>query len=242
MVVGLDLFRERIRGFEGSFILIGGAACHEWFATAGLAFRPTSDLDIVLIVEVIDREFVGAIRTFIAEGEYEIRQRTEGAPVLYRFAKPKNKQFPAELEFFSRKPEGLNLAVGQEIVPIPVGSDHHSLSAILLNEDYYRVIQTQKDVQDGLPFANATALIPLKAYAWLDLTKRKADGKTVDSKKINKHRNDVFRLAGNLPGTPGPELAKTITDDLVRFIGSFPVDSPEWSSILASIEGTSSGG
>lgn len=38
MVIGLDLFRERFRGFEGSFILIGGAACHEWFATAGLAF------------------------------------------------------------------------------------------------------------------------------------------------------------------------------------------------------------
>ncbi|MEI6810291.1 MAG: hypothetical protein WCN95_16350, partial [bacterium] len=129
-----------------------------------------------MIIEVVDRAFVGAIRTFIAAGDYEIRQRTEGAPVLYRFAKPKNKLFPAELEFFSRKPEGLNLAEGQEIVPIPVGSDHHSLSAILLNEDYCRLIQTQKDVRDGLPFANATALIPLKAYAWLDLTKRKADG------------------------------------------------------------------
>lgn len=146
MVIGLDLFRARFRGFEGSFILIGGAARHEWFATAGLAFRPTSDLDIVLIVEVIDRAFVGAIRTFIADGDYEIRQRTAEAPILYRFAKPKNKLFPAELEFFSRKPEGLNLAEGQEIVPIPVGTDQHSLSAILLNEDYCRLIQTQKDV------------------------------------------------------------------------------------------------
>jgi hypothetical protein len=41
MVKGLDLFRERFREFEGSFILIGGAACDEWFASEGLTFRPT---------------------------------------------------------------------------------------------------------------------------------------------------------------------------------------------------------
>ena len=28
--------------------------------------------------------------------------------------------------------------------------------------------------RDGLGFANATALIPLKAHAWLDLTRRRA--------------------------------------------------------------------
>jgi hypothetical protein len=36
MVKGLDLFRERFRGFEGSFTLIGGAACDEWFTAQGL--------------------------------------------------------------------------------------------------------------------------------------------------------------------------------------------------------------
>lgn len=29
MVKGLDIFRERFRTFEGSFTLIGGAACEE---------------------------------------------------------------------------------------------------------------------------------------------------------------------------------------------------------------------
>jgi len=53
MVKGLDLFRERFRKFEGSFILIGGVACDEWFASEGLTFRPTNDLDIVLIIEVV---------------------------------------------------------------------------------------------------------------------------------------------------------------------------------------------
>lgn len=238
MVRGLDLFRERFRKFEGSFILIGGAACDEWFAAAGLEFRATKDLDIVLIIEVLAPEAIRALRIFIADGGYEIRQRTEGSPVLYRFAKPKNEQFPFMLELFSRKPEGLQLGEEQEITPIPAGMDHHSLSALLLDEDYYSLIQTHHANRAGLPVANATALIPLKAHAWLNLTKRKADGAGIDSKDIAKHRNDVFRLAGTLPGEPGPQLPNIITDDLVSFLGSFPENSPEWTSILASLKNT----
>ena len=176
MVRGLDLFRERFREFEGSFILIGGAACDEWFAASGLEFRATRDLDIVLIIEVLAPEAIRALRIFIADGGYEIRQRTEGSPVLYRFAKPKHEQFPFMLELFSRKPEGLQLGEEQEITPIPASTDHHSLSAILLDEDYYSLIQTHKTVRDGLAVAYGTALIPLKARAWLDLTRRLSDG------------------------------------------------------------------
>ena len=206
MVKGLDLFRERFRDFVGSFTLIGGAACDEWFTAQGLPFRATRDLDIVLIIEVIDRPFVNAMRNFIREGEYNIRQRTEGSPVLYRFAKPKNEPFPYMLELFSRKPEGLRLEEGQEIVPIPAGTDHHSFSALLLNDDYYALIRAHKDIRDGLPLANATALIPLKAHAWLNLTKRKAEGAEIDSRDIAKHRNDVFRLAGTLPESQDPSF------------------------------------
>ncbi len=242
MVNGLDLFRERFRDFEGAFTLIGGAACDEWFTALGLPFRVTKDLDIVLIIEVIDHAFVGALRKFISEGGYEIRQRTDETPILYRFAKPKDESFPFMLELFSRKPEGLQLEDGQEIIPIPAGTDQHSLSALLLDDDYYALIQTHKDVRDGFPFANATALIPLKAHAWLNLTKRQAEGAKVDSKNITKHRNDVFRLAGTLPGEPGPALPDSITADLTRFLRAFPDNSPEWPQILASLQNTLGGG
>ena len=241
MVKGLDLFRRRFREFEGSFILIGGAACDEWFAAEGLEFRATRDLDIVLIIEVLAPKAVGALRSFIADGGYEVRQRTEGVPVLYRFAKPANKEFPFMLELFSRKPEGLNLEEGQEIVPIPAGSDHHSLSAILLDQDYYSLIQTHTTVRDGLPVATATALIPLKARAWLDLTKRKADGQRIDSKDIDKHRNDVFRLAATLANELGPVLPSAITGDLASFLDSFAESAQEWRAILASLKNTLGG-
>lgn len=241
MVKGLDLFRARFRGFEGSFILIGGAACDEWFASAGLEFRATRDLDIVLIIEVVRPDFVSALRSFIAEGGYEISQRTEGRPVLYRFAKPANKEFPFMLELFSRKPEGLNLEEGQKIVPIPAGAVYHSLSAILLDEDYYSLILAHAETRDGLPVATATALIPLKARAWGDLTRRKAVGERVDSKDIDKHRNDVFRLAATLGDVAGPVLPVAITRDLADFLGAFQEGAHEWPSILASLKGTLGG-
>lgn len=238
MVKGLPLFRERFKAFEGSLVLIGGAACDEWFASAGLEFRGTKDLDLVLIIEVLAPPAIQALRAFIAEGGYEIRERTEGAPVLYRFAKPKNPDFPSMLEFFSRKPEGIQLGEGQGIVPVPANANQHSLSALLLDDDYYALIKTQHVVSDGLPMANATALIALKAHAWLNLTRDKAAGKDVDSQNITKHRNDVFRLAATLPGQAGPELPKSITDDIASFLQVFPEDSLEWPQILASLTST----
>lgn len=241
MVRGLELFRRRFREFEGSFVLIGGAACDEWFASLGLAFRATRDLDIVLMIEVLAPEAVKGLRTFVADGGYEIRQRTTGTPVLYRFAKPTKAEFPFMLELFSRRAEGLDLGEDQEVTPILAGADHHSLSAILVDDDYYSLIRTHQTVRDGLPFATATSLIPLKARAWLDLTRREAEGQKIDSKDIAKHRNDAFRLAGTLPGTAGPQLPVTITDDLESFLRSFPADSQEWEPILASLKNTLGG-
>ncbi len=242
MVKGLDLFRERFREFEGSFTLIGGAACDEWFTAQGLSFCATKDLDIVLPIERVDRTFVGALRKFIQKGEYEIRQRTEESPILYRFAKPKNESFPFMLELFSRTLAGIQLEDGQEIVPIPAGTDQHSLSALLLDDDYYQLIKTHKAVRDGLPFASATALIPLKAHAWLNLTKRQAAGAEVDSKNIAKHRNDVFRLAATLPGEAGPELPESIRGGLIAFLAAFPENSSEWPFILSSLKEMFGGG
>jgi len=236
MVKGLDIFRERFRAFEGAFTLIGGAACDEWFTTQGVSFRATKDLDIVLMIEVLAPKFVAALRAFVTEGGYELRERSDGTPMLYRFAKPMNAEFPHMLELFSRSPDGLKLADGQDVIPVGIEPDHHSLSAILLDDDYYGLIQTGHDLRDGLRVANATALIPLKSKAWLDLTRRKSVGESVDSKNITKHRNDVFRLAATLPGEPGRELPPTITADLVSFLAAFPVGSEEWHAILASLK------
>jgi hypothetical protein len=66
MVRGLDLFRERMKPHEGSIVLIGGAACDDWFSRQSLQFRATQDLDIVLIVELLDAGAVNTLRRFIS--------------------------------------------------------------------------------------------------------------------------------------------------------------------------------
>jgi len=54
MVKGLEKFRQHFRSFPGQYVLIGGAACDLLMEEAGLEFRATKDLDIVLIVEALD--------------------------------------------------------------------------------------------------------------------------------------------------------------------------------------------
>ncbi|MDD5037690.1 MAG: hypothetical protein PHE55_23415 [Methylococcaceae bacterium] len=196
----------------------------------------------MLIVEMVRSPFVAALRSFIDEGMYESKEKTEGAPVLYRFAKPGNSEFPFMLEFFSRKPDEIHLGEGQEIVPIPAGTDHHSLSAILMDEAYYALIREHQVIREGLPFADATALIPLKARAWADLSKRKIAGEQIDSRNVTKHRNDVFRLAATLPGEPAPELPASILADLSAFLAAFPENSPDWTGIQDSLKNTISAG
>jgi hypothetical protein len=242
MVKGLDLFRERFQAHQESFVLIGGAACDVWFTGQGIPFRSTEDLDIVLVLEVLDAGLVAAIRQFIDEGRYQIRQRIEdGSPVLYRFADPKEDRFPRVLEFFTKKPELLDLRDDQRIVPVAAGDVAHSLSAILLDDAYYALLREHSTIMDGLPIATSTSLIPLKAHAWLDLTLRKNKGERVDNNDIKKHRNDVFRLAGTLPGTTGPELPDSILGDIRRFLEAFPENSPDWPAILSSVKTTLGG-
>ena len=54
----------------------------------GLNFRATKDLDIVLILEALDVEFVNAFWNFIKEGQYKNRQKSTGKKLFYRFYDP----------------------------------------------------------------------------------------------------------------------------------------------------------
>lgn len=237
MVKGLELFRRRFAGRSAGFVLIGGAACHEWFTRAALTFRATKDLDLVIVVEVIDDAFVEAFRTFVEDGGYETRERFDGTPELHRFSAPTQPDFPFMLELFSRKPEGLALRAGQTVIPVGAPEAAASLSAILLDDDYYRTLQEHAMELDGLPVATTSVLVPLKARAWLDLTERRARGERVDQRDIDKHRNDVFRLAAVLPGEP-VTLPLTVRDDVERFLDAFPDEHASWPAILAAMGAT----
>jgi hypothetical protein len=101
-------------------VLIGGGACELIMDEAGVDFRATKDLDIVLIVEALDRAFADRFWAFVQEGGYEIRERSEGQKILYRFQKPQARDFPAMLELFSRSPKGLQLPEDATLTPLPI--------------------------------------------------------------------------------------------------------------------------
>jgi hypothetical protein len=89
VVKGLDVFREFFDGHEGQFVLIGGTAATLAMEHAGLNFRATKDLDIVLHVEALDAAFGARMWSFIERGGYEIREASaSGKPILYRFRNP----------------------------------------------------------------------------------------------------------------------------------------------------------
>ena len=236
MVKGLQRFRDHFREFRDSFVVIGGVACDEWLGQQGLRFRPTRDVDMVLVLEALTPAFVARVWEFVRAGRYDSRQRSTDKRIYYRFSKPAEPDFPAMIEIFSRQPSNLDLAAGQEVVPITLDDELSSLSAILMDDAYYRLILDCKALSNDLPIITAAALIPLKARAWLDLTRRRQDGIPVDDHDIRKHRRDVFRLTAALPAGAGPAIAESVRADLRRFVAAFTLDSPEWPDLLKSLK------
>jgi len=94
MVKGLDLFRSHFRPFSDRFVLICGTACDMAMTEAGLEFRATKDLDIVLWVEALDKLFVEAFWEFVRAGRYQIQQKSTGERRSYRFQKPEETEYP----------------------------------------------------------------------------------------------------------------------------------------------------
>lgn len=227
-VRGLALFRDRFAAHQEKYFLIGGCALHATLSEAGKAARATKDLDIVLVVEAIDQSFVELFWQFVEEGGYEIRQEGDGGTRnFYRFKKPTNPDFPSMLELFSRSAAlPRPLAQGSTITPIPVAEEVESLSAILLDDEYYEFILARRLTLLGLPYISEECLIPLKALAWLDLRERKVNGAQVDSKDIKKHLTDVFTLTSLL--TPGVSfnVSPRIAEDIRRFTSEARKENP----------------
>ena len=218
MVRGLERFREHFAGHEASYALIGGAACDILFGEAGLPFRATRDFDIVLCVEVVSAEFGTVFADFLEAGEYQARERSTGRREFYRFHRPSDETFPAMIELFARRPGTRPFPDGAELSPIPVEEDVISLSAILLDDDYFEALKNMRRIVDDISLVDERILIPFKARAFLDLSGRKASGEEVDARHIRKHLGDVFRLVQLLPGEGELPLADSIRADLGEFL------------------------
>ena len=192
MVAGIDSFRDKFRGFEDCYTVIGGAACDILMSEADIDFRLTKDIDMILILEDKKEEFAKTFWEYIKEGKYKCGRKNSDKMHFYRFTEPID-GYPVMIELFSRKP-GYNLEVEEGIIPIHIDNDTSSLSAILLNDDFYDFMLKGRRVVDGISVLGADYIIPFKMYAWVDLKRRKSKGEHVNERDYKKHKNDVFRL------------------------------------------------
>lgn len=226
MVVGVDRFREYFKDFQGSYVLIGGVAASIAMEELGEEFRPTKDLDVVLVVEALDRAFVRQFWRFIKDGGYAIRQNGDSDgdyPVFYRFQNPEDKTFPVQIELFSRMPDGLAHEEAARMTKIPVEEQAASLSAIILDDEYYAFLMAGVDHTQAISHIGADRLVPLKAHAWLNKKALLNSGVHVDRRDINKHFRDVIFLAVGL--TEGmTQLPDRLADDLRSFLRQVPTE------------------
>ena len=226
MVTGINSFRERFKDMDDQYTIIGGTACDLLMSEIGEDFRATKDLDIVLIIESITAEFGRRFWEYIVDAEYEHKNKSTGEPQFYRFSHPISSEYPFMIEIFSRKPDNLILPEDAVLTPLPLDEEVSSLSAILLDDNYYNFIKSGIIQIDGVAILDALHLIPLKAKAWADLSEKKlADTNSVDSKDIKKHKNDIYRLTSLLTPELQITVSQEIYDDIQVFINAVGDDS-----------------
>lgn len=234
MVTGLDIFTEHFKSHTEHYLLIGGGACDQHFQKKGLDFRATKDLDIILIVEALSKEFVNRFWEFIKAGEYSVAERGDKKQ-FYRFVNPQTNGYPKMIELFSRKPDSITIPDGFHLTDIPTDEEASSLSAILLDDDYYKFTLANTTLSDGLHHANDIALIALKAKAFLNNKKRKEEGEKVQDDDIDKHRKDVVRLTTTLAGDMKVEAPEVIKKDILDYISIVKEQNPDIKQLMKNL-------
>ena len=181
---GLVKFREAFAEYSENYVVIGGAACDITMTNTVVRPRATHDIDMIVIVENMTEAFANRFWQFVREAGYrpEKRKQEDGKD-----------GYPEMIELLSRHPDVLGEPKGFVIEPIPTDEDVSSLSAIIMDDDYYHFTIAHSQLTDGIRHANSAALIALKARAYLNLMADKRDGKHVNTKDIKKHRSDILK-------------------------------------------------
>ena len=182
-------FRETFRDYSDCYTVIGGAACFILMDDAGQEFRATKDIDMILVLEDRGEEFGRVFWDYILEGGYTCGWK-ESEVHYYRFTDPKE-GYPGRIELFSRRGD---FELDSRIKPVRISDDVSSLSAIVLDDDFYEFMLQGRIVVDGISVLTAEYIIPFKMFAWLSNKKLREEGKQVNTDDIKKHKNDVFRL------------------------------------------------
>ncbi|MBD5084807.1 MAG: hypothetical protein HDT33_07040 [Clostridiales bacterium] len=218
MVRGFDSFRERFKDYEDCYTIIGGTACDILMNEVGLEFRATKDIDMILLIEERFAEFAAAFWGYIKDGGYKCGWKNSDLPHFYRFTEPQAAGYPVMIELFSRRPDFQIEHPEIGLTPLPVSDEISSLSAIMLDDNYYRLMLEGRKTVDGVSVLGAECLMLFKMKAWLDLRQKKADGAHVNERDLKKHKNDVFRLFPLVEPSAQVTISPVVETDVEQFI------------------------
>lgn len=225
----INSFIEKFKDYTDCYTVIGGTACDILMTEAGIDFRATKDIDMILIMEARYKEFAHIFWEFIMEGSYRFGWKNSEKAHFYRFTEPRS-GYPSMIELFSREPDYINY------IPIHIDENTSSLSAILLNDDYYKFMLAGRRIVSGISVLDTEHLIPFKMYAWLDLKDRKARGEHVNERDLKKHKYDVFRLLQIARRDNKIETNGIVYEDIIRFMEEIRMENIPFAQLFLSFE------
>lgn len=237
----LHNFAGELADFPDDYAIIGGAACHLWFASRNSDFRRTQDMDLVLLVRTESQPFLQALLGFLERHDYqaetvELDDGTRKAR-LYRFKNDQHAEFPAEIELLGPDDETLHHAMGQRSIPVKAGGKYSGLSCMLLDSAYFQLLRDHHHQVEGISVADENVLVVYKMKAYLNIMAARRAGKAHGSdgsrKNADKHRNDAVRLLleGRIAQLPVPQK---IHDDIMQFAGLLRSDEDVRKSLVNS--------
>ncbi len=230
---GLSKFKEYFAAYSDNYVVIGGVACGLYADMFAQNPRVTHDIDTVLVVEALTHDFVVQFWQFVKDAGYKAQETSTGKHEHFRFRFPSSEDFPEQIELFSRDIGLLTAPKDARLTPIPMDEDLSSLSAILMNDAYYHYTIAHSELVDGVHVAKPESLICLKCRAYVDLANRRAEGESIDSRKVNKHKRDVFRLVTMLAANQSFAIPHDLYRDILVFAEKVRLDMPNTDMLKA---------
>ena len=228
-MVGIDKLRDYLGGYNTNYVIIGGTACNLNLEAADLQGRATKDIDMIVVCEAINADYLHQFWAFIKAGGYmvyQIKSEDSMKPGYYRFIKPTDSSFPPCIELFSRAPDNIQIPENAYLVRIETYEDYLSgFSVILIDNDYYYYAVGRSREIAGLQVLEKDALVILKAKAYINNRKRKEEVRQGHQDDIDKHKKDIYRLSFLFSGEERYDVPDVIKTDLKEFLAKLQTDS-----------------
>lgn len=228
MDIKLRHFSQALKDHKEEYILIGGNACGLVFESKGQEFRPTQDLDIVIVIEKFTEQFSKALWGYLNNGKYQGKKFHQSGTSgnVYRFVIPNDAEtldfYPKQIELFSRKPDGIDLFESEYRTPIETADGISNFSAILVDDDYYSYLRQSVISIETVNTVHHMCLIILKAKAWIGNKELHSQGEIKEG-DVYKHPFDICRLLALYDDAKdeAQQIAPRIYDDLMIVVEMF---------------------